>query len=387
MMISRYMRIGFTTGSCAAAAAKAATFMLLTGHEKNRISIITPKGITFDADIVDIDITNEYCRCAVVKDGGDDPDITTGAHIVAEVRINESTLPKETEADATEPSGLNSLKIIIDGGRGVGRVTKPGLDQPVGNAAINHVPRQMIEAEVKEVCELFDIKGTVYVTITIPEGEELATKTFNPRLGIMGGISVLGTSGVVEPMSNQAILDTIRVELNQHRALGDTQIVIAPGNYGLDFMKNTYGYNLDKAVKCSNFIGDTIDMAWEAGFERLLLVGHIGKLVKLSGGIMNTHSKIADRRMELILEAAKECGVDEKSGEDILSCIATEEAIKVLDAAGIREKTMAVIMSRAMNHLRKRAGSMKIECLMYSNEHGLLGASDNAEEILRGNNG
>ncbi len=366
------MKIGFTTGSCAAAAAKAACYMLLTGTDKSNISIVTPKGITFDAEIVDIHRGPDYCRCAVIKDGGDDPDVTMGAHVCAEVRIEEKEcLPGE-------------LEVVIDGGVGVGRVTKPGLDQPVGNAAINHVPREMIEREIREVCGLFDIKGTVNVLISIPEGVDLADKTFNPRLGIQGGISVLGTSGVVEPMSNQAILDTIAVELNQLRALGQTRVVIAPGNYGMDFMKNEFNYDLDKSLKCSNFIGDTIDMAVKRGFESLLLVGHIGKLVKLSGGIMNTHSKIADRRMELIAEASGECGVEKEIIDKIMECVATEEAIRILDRFGCREEVMAVIMDKAMFYLRQRAGHMKIECLMYSNEQGFLGASEGAVSWLRG---
>lgn len=184
--------------------------------------------------------------------------------------------------------------INIDGGDGVGRVTKPGLDQPVGNAAINHVPREMIEKEVREVCELLDFKGTLDITISVPKGNELAERTFNPRLGIVGGISILGTSGIVEPMSSQALIDTIRVELRQRYSLGYDYVAVAPGNYGLDFMKESYGYDLDRSVKCSNFIGETIDMAADMGFKRMLLTGHIGKLIKVAGGIMNTHSREAD---------------------------------------------------------------------------------------------
>ena len=273
------MRYGFTTGSCAAAAAKAATYMLLTGKEKSEICIKTPKGIDYEAKIVDTSRSEKSVRCSVIKDGGDDPDVTTGAHIIAEVAI---TSPDEYAADI---NGKN-VKIVIDGGIGVGRVTKPGLDQPVGEAAINHVPREMIEKEVREVCEVCDYKGTLYVTISVPEGEKIAKQTFNPRLGIVGGISILGTSGIVEPMSTQALLATIEVELRQKKELGCTMLTVSPGNYGADDMQKTYNYNLDKSVKCSNFIGATIDMAARLGFERMLLTGHIGKLIKVAGGIM-----------------------------------------------------------------------------------------------------
>ena len=194
-------------------------------------------------------------------------------------------------------------------------------------------------------------------------------------MGIEGGISILGTSGVVEPMSSKALLDTIEVELNQKRSLGNENAVLAPGNYGLDFMKKTYGYDLDKAVKCSNFIGDSIDMAKELGFSSVLLVGHIGKLIKVSGGIMNTHSRVADARMELMGIAAFSAGAEERTVKEILRCISTEEAVNVLKARGMLEDTMKIIMDKTMGHLKRRAQDMHIECMMYSNEHGLLAMS------------
>ena len=239
--------------------------------------------------------------CAVQKDGGDDPDITTGALIFSSVRIGNQIQKSVAESDGA--SEQKKAEILIDGGTGVGRVTKPGLDQPVGNAAINHVPREMIAKEVQEVCALVDYTGVLEIIISVPTGEKLAEETFNPRLGIVGGISILGTSGIVEPMSSQALLDTIKVELNQKKAEGYPVAAVSPGIYGLDFMRNTYHYDLDRSVKCSNFIGDTIDMAIAAGFEKMLLTGHIGKLVKVAGGIMNTHSKDGDCRMELLVAA------------------------------------------------------------------------------------
>ena len=174
------MRYGFTTGSCSAAAAKAAAYMLLTGWEKRKIAIDTPKGIRYETGVVEIKREEKKVSCAVIKDGGDDPDITTGAHVTATVSF------LETEEKQT---------IRIEGGKGVGVVTKPGLDQPVGNAAINRVPRAMIQKEVSEVCRLLDYKGSLLVEISVPEGETLASQTFNPRLGTEGGISSLGNSG------------------------------------------------------------------------------------------------------------------------------------------------------------------------------------------------
>ena len=359
------MRYGFTTGSCAAAAAKAAAYMLLTGRKKTEITIETPKGIPYKAQIMDIDRTEQEVSCAVEKDGGDDPDVTTGTLIYARVFYGEGT-------------GQN---IEIDGGTGVGRVTKAGLDQPVGNAAINHVPREMIQREVLQICQLVDYKGNLRIEISVPDGERLAAQTFNPRLGIVGGISILGTSGIVEPMSSQAILDTIRVELNQRRVQGFDYVAVSPGNYGLDFMKQTYGYDLDRSVKCSNFIGDTVDLAVELGFRRLLLTGHIGKLVKVAGGIMNTHSKEADCRMELLAAFAAREHMDREQICRILDCVTTEEAVRILEENGKRQTVMDYMVERIGYYLDKRAkGKLQIDCIVYANEFGELARSKEVTE-------
>lgn len=362
------MRYGFTTGSCAAAAAKASAYMLLTGKVKTEISIMTPKGILYTAKLLCIDRQEETVRCAVRKDGGDDPDVTTGALIFAKVSYGRRDI----------------RQIRIEGGSGVGRVTKPGLDQPVGNAAINRVPRQMITQEVEQVCSLCDYRGTLEIEISVPEGEKIAEQTFNGRLGVTGGISILGTSGIVEPMSSQAILDTIRVELRQRKALGYSYVAVSPGNYGLDFMKRSYGYDLDRSVKCSNFIGDTMDMALEEGFEKLLLTGHIGKLIKVAGGIMNTHSREGDCRMELMSAFALRQGASPECARRILDCTATEQALALLDEDGSRMAVIAYTMERICFYLEKRTqGQMQTDCILYANEFGELARSRGAEEWLR----
>ena len=381
------MRYGFTTGSSAAAAAKAAAYMLLTGKEKEKITIETPKGIPFEAVIRDIKRSEKYVSCAVEKDGGDDPDITTGALIYATVEIVESTEGEKRSEPMNQNNSdgtiLDDRQIHIDGGFGVGRVTKPGLDQPVGNAAINHVPREMIQKEVNEVCVFTDFHGSLSVIISVPRGEEIAVQTFNPRLGIAGGISILGTSGIVEPMSSQSLIDTIRVELSQKKAEGYQVAAVSPGNYGLDYMKSTYGYDLDRSVKCSNFIGLTIDMAVELGFKQMLLTGHIGKLVKVAGGIMNTHSKEGDCRMELIVAAAIKAKTPVDLVEQILDSVTTEEAVRILCSCGKCEAVMEILMDKIMMYLQKRsAGKMRMECIMYSNDFGELAKSSGADEFL-----
>ena len=413
------MRFGFTTGSCAAAGAKAACYMLLTGKEKREIVIKTPKGLDFRAEILDINRSENQVSCAVVKDGGDDPDITTGAHIVSTVRFlkdEKSHIANEnTSTDESDGKNKNRNKnafVVIKGGKGVGKVTKPGLDQKVGNAAINHVPREMIEKEVLEVCAICDYSGGIEVEVSVPEGENLAEKTFNPRLGIVGGISILGTSGVVEPMSAQALKDTIFVELRQNRALARSAVSVSPGNYGLDFMKKTFDFDIDKSVKCSNFIRDTLDMARGLGFKKILLTGHIGKLIKISGGIMNTHSCEGDCRMELLCAAALKAGCSLETAKAILDAVSTEEGIAIIKNADFRksqkpaeskefeelenaekickdseksllERTMDFVMERIMFFLRKRAGeNLEVGCIVFCNEFGLLGKSENAISLL-----
>lgn len=365
------MRYGFTTGSCAAAAAKAAAYMLLTGRRKHEITITTPKGILYHAKIEEIRCTEYSVRCAVRKDGGDDPDITTGTLIFAEVSVQEKV------KEQGEP------RIFITGGEGVGTVTRPGLDQPVGSAAINHVPREMITREVQEVCALTDYAGSLLVEISVQGGEELAQKTFNPRLGIVGGISILGTTGIVEPMSSQALLDTIYVELKQKREEGYRFAAISPGNYGLEYMKRAYGFDLERSVKCSNFIGKTMDMAGELGFEAVLLTGHIGKLVKLSGGIMDTHSREADARMELLMAAAYRAGCAPDTLGKILDCLVTEEALSYIAKDGCLAAAMAVLMEKILFYLRKRVKeNLRVECILYANGYGELARSDGAVELL-----
>jgi len=365
------MRSGFTTGSAACAAASAATCLLLTGRKRNTVSITTPKGVVYSPEVIYMEQGNGPVSCGVIKDSGDDPDVTNGATIIATVEIMENYLNRD------------ELQVEIDGGIGIGRVSKPGLDQPVGNAAINHVPREMITAEVKNIAREADFHGVIRVVISCPEGEELARRTFNPRLGIIGGISIIGTSGIVEPMSMDAIKKTILVELRQQKALGYSIAAITPGNYGRDYLLKTYGYDLDRSVKCSNFIGDTIDMAVELGFEKLVLTGHIGKLVKVSGGMMNTHSREGDCRMELLAAAAVENGADLTCIKEILGAVTTEEGVKILNRNGILEGTMNTVLNKILMHLSKRGGDrIQIECILYANDYGELARSREAIQWL-----
>ena len=359
------LRLGYTTGSCAAAAAKAAAYMLLTGRRKNTIDLLTPKGIRLHLTVEEIRITSAEASCAIRKDSGDDPDATRGTLIFACVR-------------KTDVPG-----ILIDGGAGVGRVTKRGLDQPVGAAAINSVPRRMIEENVREVCALCGYDGGVSVVISVPEGEALAKKTFNPRLGIVGGISILGTTGIVEPMSEQALVDTIRVELRQRREMGADYVLLTPGNYGADFIRDSIGIDPRTAVLTSNFIGDALELSRELGFHGALLIGHIGKLVKLAGGMWNTHSKFGDCRMELLAAHAASLGLRSEKVSELLSCVMCDDALRILLEEQLYDAVLARLAGRIEFHLRHKCGEMEIGAMVFSKEYGRLCQTSCAQALLQ----
>lgn len=362
----KQLRCGYTTGTCAALAAAGAATFLLSGKKPETLSLMTPKGIPVETAPAFLLIKEETAVCGVVKDGGDDADVTHGLTI--EAHVKKSCRPG----------------IFIDGGEGVGRVTKPGLDQPVGFAAINRVPRRMIEEQVQQVCDALGYDGGIEVLICIPGGKEAAQKTFNPMLGVEGGLSILGTSGIVEPMSEQALVDTIAVELRQAAALGAKRLILTPGNYGEDFLReNQIAGDTIPVVKCSNFIGDALDIASTYPFEEVLLVGHIGKLVKLAGGVMNTHSRYADCRTELVCAHAAVCGASQEVCMALLQAATTDACIEILDSAQLRQPVLDRLLEAIQQHLEHRVrGKYRIGAVLFSNQYGLLGQTQRAKEIM-----
>lgn len=361
---NRKLRYGYTTGSCAAAAAQAATRMLLTGEKVEEVALQTPKGILLHLLIEDISREEGKVRCAVQKDGGDDPDVTTGIYVYANVSYSDTP------------------QITLDGGIGVGRVTKPGLWQAVGEAAINKVPRQMILENVEQVCKEYHYTGGLNVVIEIPAGVELAKKTFNPRLGIEGGISVLGTSGIVIPMSEAALVASLRLEMKMLVESGGSYLVITPGNYGQEFSKEQTQLNLTYSMKCSNYVGETLDMARELGVKGILFIAHIGKFVKVAGGIMNTHSRQADSRSELMAANAIRAGADLETAKEILDTITTEQSVEILRQKGYLEATMKEISDRVEFYLNKRAGEqLEVGTILFSNVYGKLGETSKVAEL------
>ena len=362
---NKQLRCGYTTGTCAAAAAAGAARLLLTGQRLPAVVIDTPAGITVEAELLEHAAGPGWASCAVQKDGGDDPDVTHGALIFARV-------------EQTDSPG-----VVIDGGTGVGRVTRPGLDQPVGQAAINSTPRRMICRQVEEEMAKVCYTGGLAVTISVPQGEALAGHTFNPRLGIEGGISILGTSGIVRPMSEAALIDSLYLEQDMAKAAGVTDLLVTPGNYGDSFAEETLGLDLTHRCTCSNYLGHAIDHAAGLGFRSFLLVGHLGKLIKVAAGSMNTHSKVADGRRETLTAHAALAGGNRELLKALFDCPTTDAGVELLKGAGLLEPVMASIAQALEEVLRHRAGpDLAIEAVFFSNQYGLLGQTTGAETLL-----
>ncbi len=369
------LRCGITTGTCATAAATAAAKLLLMNIKSDSIEILTPKGENVSVAVYLKKHTENTAEYMVIKDSGDDPDVTNGAEICASVEY----IKKENVSEFAFSKG----NLYLDGGTGVGRVTKKGLEQNIGFAAINTVPRSMIFSAVDEVAKIACYDGSLLITVSIPKGEELAKRTFNPRLGIEGGISVLGTSGIIEPMSEKAIIDTIETEIRQKSLQGNRNLLVTPGNYGKSYLEKYLHLDFEESVKCSNYIGEMLDFAVAYNFETLLLVGNIGKLCKLAAGVMNTHSKTADCRAEVFAVHAVLCGGSVEIAKKIMQCINTEEMLDILEENGLKTAVVNSLCSKISEHISHRTGgNIKFGVMLFSEKYGFLGQTENTENIL-----
>ena len=362
---NKKMRFGYTTGSCAAAACKGAAEILLSGNRQETVQLMTPKGILLTLELKNIRIESDKVTCAIQKDAGDDPDTTNGIMVYASVQKT------------------NDPGIVVDGGIGVGRVTKAGLSQKIGEAAINPVPKAMILREAAETAEKYDYEGGLKIIISVPEGIEIGKKTFNPRLGIVGGISILGTSGIVEPMSEAALVQSINVEMKQHFLQGEEYILVTPGNYGADYLREHMDLPYEKNIKCSNYVGETIDMAVDMGVKGILFIAHIGKFVKVAAGIMNTHSHSADGRMEVLSSNAIRAGAPLECAKETLDASTTDEALEILERYQVMQGTMREILDRIQFYLNHRSyEQILLGAVIFNNTCGYLGQTADAAELI-----
>ena len=360
----RKLRKGFTTGTTATAATVAAIRTLLNQEPQETVTVHAANGKTAIFDVEQTDFDEQQASCAIKKDGGDDQDATDGTLIFATVKLRDDN------------------EIHLDGGKGVGRVTKEGLANKPGMPAINPTPRRVIKAAARE--ELGEKRG-VDIVISVPEGERIAKLTYNPRLGIVGGISILGTSGVVTPMSESSWKHTISIEMNIHRKRGDNTIVLVPGNYGEDFAKDELGIPNAKIVQMSNFVGYVLHETQRLGFTKVLIVGDLGKMIKVAGGIFSTHSKDADARAEIMVaNLALMGGVPTAFLRKINQCLTTISMIKMIDEAGYQDVYQMIadkIKLRAEKLLAHREPHVEIDAVIFSRESGFLAASKPFQEI------
>ena len=346
-------------------AASAACRMLISQQNVESVTLITPKGIRVEADIEQPEITDKYAACGVRKDAGDDCDATDNMLICAKAQYTE-------------------CGIEITGGTGIGVVTKPGLDRPVGEYAINSTPLKMIAEAVRSVCRELDCRSGIKITVFAPEGEKIAEKTFNSNLGIEGGISILGTSGIVEPQSVSALIDSIGLEIGQLAAEGYKSLILTPGNYAEKYAKDNLKIKNIPMVKCSNYIGAALDFAAAHRFEQVLLVSHIGKAVKIAGGITDTHSRTADCRAELFAAHAACCKADTETVRAIMSSTVTENSLEILEKADLLQATLESILNAVQLHLdRRAAGAFEVGAVTFKNGYIPLGETAKAKDILK----
>lgn len=355
------LRYGYTTGSCASAVSKACALALFKDQIPKSVNVDTPKGWLVDIDVYDIKKDETHSSAFVIKDGGDDPDMTNGMKIYAHLTKRDDNL------------------ITIEGGLGIGKVTKPGLSVEIGKSAINPVPMKMIYEHVREV--IGDNNG-VDIVISAPEGVEIAKRTFNPKLGILGGVSIIGTTGIVEPMSEDAIIATMRTEISVFKnTYPDRILLLSPGNYGRDFSIKL-GLDTDAMVKTSNYIGHIIDDALKLGIKKILWVSHSGKMIKVAGGNFNTHSKISDSRMEIIAAYLGVLGANSELIIKVLNSNTTDESIDIVKETDYMD-VFNLIAKKCSQKCSERAfGEIEFGTILFTNKHGQIGVCENGIKFL-----
>ncbi|HBF5407299.1 TPA: cobalt-precorrin-5B (C(1))-methyltransferase, partial [Clostridioides difficile] len=392
-------RRGYTTGSCATGASKAAVYMLITKNRINTINIDTPKGIPLLLKVDNINISDTFVECSIKKDGGDDIDAThtmdiyARAEIVAKNDKNKGYLTlKDIDSLSTNSECKSELYkfIRVYGGTGIGVVTKKGLSVDVGKPAINPTPLKMINHEIRKLIgdnfeSILGNDKVLKITIFAPQGETVAKKTFNPRLGIVGGISIIGTTGIVEPMSDDGWKKSLSIELQMKKEQGLDKIILVPGNHGEQFIREKLNLDIKYVVRVSNFIGYMIKEAQRIGYKKILMAGHIGKFIKVSAGIFNTHSKVADARSEILVANLALMGARYEFLNKINQCVTTEEAVELINNSEYREVYNILsnkCRERVKQYLNEDSDDIDVEVIIFSMDKSLLGKSDNTDDLV-----
>ena len=354
-MVRQKLRRGFTTGTCATAASKAAYLAIKKQTEIKKIDVKLPKGEFITIPINSCEFDDKKARCSVIKDGGDDPDVTHGAEIFVELVI-------------TNNSGL----IEIDGGEGVGIVTKPGLGLEINKPAINPVPKKMIKENLIQVADEELKKNGMKVIISVPKGKELAPKTDNPRIGIIGGISILGTSGIVIPFSTASFAASIRQSLDVSIAMGDDTVVLTTGGRSEDFAKKIINLPEHCFVQMGDFSGYSVQQCAKKDIKKAYVVGFIGKLAKMATGVKQTHVKGSKVDMSFLADIAKKCNADEDIQQQIRSANTARHVSEIViknQIKGFFEEICQQVYSHMRNHSEQK---VQIEVILFDFEGNIL---------------
>ncbi|MCC0715682.1 cobalt-precorrin-5B (C(1))-methyltransferase CbiD [Clostridioides sp. ES-S-0077-01] len=392
-------RRGYTTGSCATGASKAAVYMLITKNRINTINIDTPKGIPLSLKVDNVNISDTFVECSIKKDGGDDIDATHTMDIYARAEIvskNDENKEYLTLGDIDSLSTSSECQsklykfIRIYGGNGIGVVMKKGLSVEVGKPAINPTPLKMINHEIRKLIgdnfeSILGDNKVLKITIFAPQGENIAKKTFNPRLGIVGGISIIGTTGIVEPMSDEGWKKSLSIELQMKKEQGLDKVILVPGNHGEQFIREKLNLDIKYVVRTSNFIGYMIKEAQRIGYKKILMAGHIGKFIKVSAGIFNTHSKVADARSEILVANLALMGATYEFLNKINQCLTAEEAVELINNSEYRQVYNILsnkCRERVKQYLNEDSDDIDVEVIMFSMDKSLLGKSDNADALV-----
>ncbi|VFE47370.1 cobalt-precorrin-5B (C(1))-methyltransferase CbiD [Clostridioides difficile] len=392
-------RRGYTTGSCATGASKAAVYMLITKNRINTINIDTPKGIPLSLKVDNINISDTFVECSIKKDGGDDIDATHTMDIYARAEIVSKNDKNKEYLTLKDIDGLSNNSesqselykfIRVYGGIGIGVVTKKGLSVDVGKPAINPTPLKMINHEIRNLIgdnfeSILGNNKVLKITIFAPQGEAVAKKTFNPRLGIVGGISIIGTTGIVEPMSDEGWKKSLSIELQMKKEQGLDKIILVPGNHGEQFIREKLNLDIKYVVRTSNFIGYMIKEAQRIGYKKILMAGHIGKFIKISAGIFNTHSKVADARSEILVANLALMGATYEFLNKINQCLTTEEAVELINNSEYRQVYNILsnkCRERVKQYLNEDSDDIDVEVIIFSMNKSLLGKSDNTDDLV-----
>ena len=351
------LRYGYTTGSSATAATKAALMYLLddSKHDIPEVTIKLPSGNPLTISVNSLEKKENSVLASVIKDGGDDPDVTHGLEIYSKVSLR------------------NDLKINIFGGIGVGKVTKKGLPVAPGNSAINPVPLKMIRETVEEMLpEGFGAD----VEISVPKGEETAKKTLNAKLGIIGGISILGTTGIVKPMSEESWKASLAIELKMAlENAGNGEAIFLFGNRGKQYLSDNFDDNTSQTIVISNFVGYMFDRACEFEAKKIYFIGELGKFVKVAGGIFHTHSRVSDAKMEILTANALLVEESTENMKKIMSSNTTEEATKYIEKTEVYSLLAEKAKQKCEEYCRRNGWELEVETLIISAEKEVLGNS------------